>query len=302
MVDITLHPAGDTKKVVTNDGRDLAYLEFGDPDWPLVIHNHGGPGSRLEGVLLADGATKNRLRLVSVDRPGFGQSSPQQHRTYQGWAEDLVAIADALGCQHFGVSGWSEGGPWPLAAAVYIDPARLRHVTSIAGGDYGTFGDNWAAQYQDKVDARGGSLALHHKLAFHMMYEMLGLDAVHFRKSYLKHVMKLVNDYDHEILAQPAVGRAFGDESAECFAHGPDALIADADLLYRQWAFDVSTIERPVHVWQGTDDHLVPLPINKRVADAMPGAVWHEVKGGGHFIAVGEAEKIFAVAAEELGA
>ena len=34
----------------------------------------------------------------------------------------------------------------------------------------------------------------------------------------------------------------------------------------------------------------------------MPGAVWHEVKGGGHFIAVGEAEKIFAVAAEELGA
>ena len=93
-----------------------------------------------------------------------------------------------------------------------------------------------------------------------MMYEMLDLDAVHFRKSYLKHVMKLVNDYDHEILAQPAVGSAFGDESAECFAHGPDALIADADLLYRRWAFDVSTIQRPVHVWQGTDDHLVPLP------------------------------------------
>ena len=151
------------------------------------------------------------MRLVSVDRPGFGQSSPQQHRTYQGWAEDLTAIADALGYEQFGVSGWSEGGPWPLGAAAYIDPARLRHVTSIAGGDYGTFGDNWAAPYQDKVDALGGSLALHHKLAFHMMYEMLGLDAVHFRTSYLKNVMKLVNDYDREILARPAVGSAFGD-------------------------------------------------------------------------------------------
>ena len=302
MVERTLPPAGDTKKVVTHDGRDLAYIEFGDPSWPLVIHNHGGPGSRLEGVLLADGATKNRLRLVSVDRPGFGQSSPQQHRTYQGWAEDLTAIADALGYQQFGVSGWSEGGPWPLGAAAYIDPARLRHVTSIAGGDYGTFGDNWAAQYQDKVDALGGSLALHHKLAFHMMYEMLGLDAVHFRRSYLKTITKLVNEYDRDLLAQPAVGSAFGDESAECFAQGPDGLIADADLLYRKWAFDVSTIERPVHIWQGTDDHLVPLPINKRVADAIPGAVWHEVAGAGHFVAIGEAEQIFAVAAADLGA
>ena len=145
MVDSTLPPAGDTKQVVTNDGRDLAYLEFGDPGWPLVIHNHGGPGSRLEGVLLAEGATKNRLRLVSVDRPGFGPSTPQQHRTYLGWAEDLIAIADALGYQHFGVSGWSEGGPWPLASGGVHRPGsaaprdehrgrRLRHVRRQLGG------------------------------------------------------------------------------------------------------------------------------------------------------------------------
>ena len=43
-------------------------------------------------------------------------------------------------------------------------------------------------------------------------------------------------------------------------------------------------------------------PINKAVADAMPGAVWHPVEGAGHFVAVGAADEIFAVAAKELGA
>ena len=146
--------------VAAADGRHLAYLEVGDPDGPLVIHNHGGPSSRLEVRLLADSATKNRIRLVGVDRPGQGQSSPQKTRTYAGWADDLVAIADALGYREFGVTGWSEGGPWALAAAAYIDPDRLRHVSSIAPGSYGAFGDNSAAQYLSKIDALGGTLSL----------------------------------------------------------------------------------------------------------------------------------------------
>lgn len=295
-----LPPIGETKTVDTADGRKLAYLDFGDPTAPLVIHNHGGPGSRLEGQLLASGAMKNGLRLVSVDRPGIGQSTKQAFRSYESWANDLLTIADALGYREFGVSGWSEGGPWPLAAAYYLDPARLRHVTSIAGGNYGTFGSMWAAKFMDKVDSKGGRLALRHHGEFHLMYEILGLSAEHFRKSYIGYVTKLVNDYDRGLLADPAIAQAFADESAECFAQGSEPLVDDAELLYNAWAFDVTRIERPVHMWQGTDDHLVPYPINKEISDRMPGSVWHEVEGGGHFIAVGEADRIFAIAADEL--
>src|SRR5688572_24065585 len=85
-----------TRFVETLDGRKLAYVEFGDPSSPLVIHNHGGPSSRLEGRLLANGATSNGLRLVSVDRPGIGRSTPQKHRSFESWANDLLTIADAL--------------------------------------------------------------------------------------------------------------------------------------------------------------------------------------------------------------
>ena len=78
--------------VRTSDGRRLAYLEVGDPNGPLVLHNHGGPSSRLEARLLADAAIHNGLRLLCVDRPGMGQSSPQKVRTYAGWALSLIHI------------------------------------------------------------------------------------------------------------------------------------------------------------------------------------------------------------------
>jgi pimeloyl-ACP methyl ester carboxylesterase len=290
-----------TGQVATRDGRTLAYLEVGDPDGPLVLHNHGGPSSRLEARLLADSASKNRLRLICVDRPGMGQSSPQKARTYAGWADDLVMTADALGHHEFGVTGWSEGGPWALAAAAYIDPLRLRHVTSIAPGSYGAFGDNWAAKYLSKVDALGGSLALRFKPGFRLMYAALGITAKRFPETFVKQIRNSVNDYDRQVLLRPEIGTAFGDSCAECFAHGSDGLVRDAELLYRSWAFDVTTIERPVHMWQGLDDRLVPDPINKAVADGMPGVVWHPVEGAGHFLAVGEADEIFRITAEELG-
>jgi pimeloyl-ACP methyl ester carboxylesterase len=291
-----------TGEVATRDGRTLGYVEVGDADGPLVIHNHGGPSSRLEAHLLADSASKNRLRLVCVDRPGMGQSSAQKARSYSGWADDVVAVADALGYDQFGVTGWSEGGPWALAAAAYIDPARLRHVSSIAGGSYGAFGDNWASEYLSKVDALGGTLALRFKPGFRLMYAALGFSAKHFPESFVKQVRNSLNDYDQKLLLRPEVATAFGESCAECFAHGSAGLVRDAELLYGSWAFDVSTIDRRVHMWQGLDDRLVPDPINKAVADRIPGAVWHPVEGAGHFVAVGSGDEVFAIAAEELGA
>lgn len=252
--------------------------------------------------MLAESATKSRIRLVGVDRPGQGQSSPQKTRTYSGWADDIVTVADALGYREFGVTGWSEGGPWALAAAAYIDPDRLLHVSSIAPGSYGAFGDNSAAQYLSKIDALGGTLALRFTPGFRLMYAALGLTARRFPSSFVKQVRGTLNDYDQQLLLRPDVGKAFGETCAECFAHGSDGLVRDAELLYRRWAFDVAAIERPVHMWQGLDDKLVPDPINRAVADAMPGSVWHPVDGAGHFIAVGEGDDILAVAAEELRA
>lgn len=289
-------------RVVTPDGRTLTYLEVGSPTGPLVLHNHGGPGSRHEARLFADAAAGLGLRLVCVDRPGFGGSSPQHPRSFSGWAADLVSVAEALGHTTFGVSGWSEGGPWALAAAAYLDADRVRHVTSIAPACYGAFGANSAAEHLSKTDAFGAALALRFPAGLRLMYAGLGLSARRFPDSYAKQVGKLANDDDRRILARPDVREVFLAESAECFAQGSAGLVRDAEQLYRRWPFDVRSIERPVHLWQGLDDRLVPDVINREVAEAMPGAVWHQVPAAGHFVAVGAAHDIFAVAAAELDA
>jgi len=290
----------ETKSIEAKSGGSFAYVEVGDLHGPLIIHNHGGPSSRLEALLFSEAARKAGLRFVAVDRPGIGQSTAHGARSYPVWADDMTSIADALGYREFGVTGWSEGGPWALAAAAYIDPQRLRHVTSIAGGSYGAFGNNWAAKYLSRADALGGFLALHFEPGFRLMYAALGLTAEHFRKAFFSELLKASNDYDRAVLLRPGFGEIFCASCAECFAQGSDGLVRDGELLYRRWAFDVTKIERPVHMWQGLDDKLVPSAINKEVAEKMPGAIWHPVERAGHFVAIGEANEIFRMAADDL--
>jgi len=283
-------------------GRSLAYLEVGDPNGPLVLHNHGGPSSRLEAKVFASHARDLGLRFVCVDRPGQGKSDPQHGRTFAGWAEDLEAIAHAFDADRFAVTGWSEGGPWALAAAAYLDRARLVHVTSIAPGSYGAFGTNWAAKHLSSTDAMGGFLALHFRPGFQLMYELIDIAATRFPKQYKKALLNASCPADLAVLADDEVVNAIVEAGRECFRQGAEGLVTDARLLYQHWPFDVTAIQRPVHLWQGTADTFVPYAVNKPLGERMPGAVWHEVAGGGHFIASSHAAEILAIAANDLKA
>ena len=124
--------------------------------------------------------------------------------------------------------------------------------------------------------------------------------AVDFRDTYIQQLLKAINVYDQEIMRRPGFAAAFCEASAECFAHGSEGLVKDAELLYQAWDFDVRLIHRRVHLWQGLDDQLVPAAINQEIADQMPGAVWHPIPGAGHFVAIGMADEVLGLAATEL--
>jgi pimeloyl-ACP methyl ester carboxylesterase len=282
--------------------RSLFYCEVGDPNGPLVLHNHGGPSSRLEARIFAPHALKLGLRFVCVDRPGQGRSDPQQDRTFAGWAADLQAIASALGADQFAVTGWSEGGPWALAAAAYLDQSKLIHVTSIAGGSYGAFGANWAARDLSKADALGGFLALHFRPGFRLMYDLLDVATTRFPEQYKQGLLKAGCPADREALADEEALNTIVEAGRECFRQGAEGLVTDARMLYEKWPFDVTAINRPVHLWQGSSDTFVPYAVNKPLGERMPGAIWHEVAEGGHFIAISHAAEILAIAAEDFTA
>lgn len=63
------------------NGRILAWSEFGDPTGRPLLYCHGTPGSRLEAGLAHGVAVKCGLRLLAVDRPGYGHSTAAPGRT-----------------------------------------------------------------------------------------------------------------------------------------------------------------------------------------------------------------------------
>ena len=78
----------------------------------------------------------------------------------------------------------------------------------------------------------------------------------------------------------------FTEYLARCFRRSVSTGIAgwrDDDLAFtRDWGFDVSRIERPVSVWQGGEDRMVPFAHGQWLADHIPGARAHLDPHQGH--------------------
>ena len=108
------------------DGRLIAVEEYGDPAGPPVFYFHGWPASRLEAGLIPD----LPVRLLALDRPGYGRSAPQRGRTLADWPADVTAVADRLGLARFHVVGLSGGGPYAAACALAL-PDRVLGVAMV---------------------------------------------------------------------------------------------------------------------------------------------------------------------------
>jgi len=72
----------------------------------------------------------------------------------------------------------------------------------------------------------------------------------------------------------------------------------DLMIMFSDWPFTPMTLENPfdtpVHIWQGTEDTVVPANLQKYVADSLPWVQYHELQGDGHILNAypGMAEKI----------
>jgi pimeloyl-ACP methyl ester carboxylesterase len=115
-------PAGGHLKGMTDlpdfvrlaDWRVVAYLDGEDPSGYPEFGLHGTPAGSAAGP---DGDLYRaaRVRYITTDRAGYGQSSRHRGRTVADQAKDVLAVADGLGIERFSVMGGSRGGPHALA-------------------------------------------------------------------------------------------------------------------------------------------------------------------------------------------
>jgi pimeloyl-ACP methyl ester carboxylesterase len=62
-------------------------------------------------------AGERGLRMIGMDRPGYGNASAEPDRTPRSVAEATAALMDDLGVRRFAVIGVSGGGHYALAVA-----------------------------------------------------------------------------------------------------------------------------------------------------------------------------------------
>lgn len=88
-------------------GREIAYAEWEDPAGYPVVVLHGTPGSRLGRWSDDEALAATGMRQIGLNRPGYGPSTRLEGRMVSSVATDVVAVADALGLDHFAVVGTS---------------------------------------------------------------------------------------------------------------------------------------------------------------------------------------------------
>jgi pimeloyl-ACP methyl ester carboxylesterase len=112
------------------NGRRIGVAEFGSPDGPAVVLLHRSPGSRLLDPDPAATAAAG-VRLVCVDRPGYGATDPVLAPTRAAAADDLEVVVAALGLDDVALVGWSGGGQFAVEAAARAG-VRARSLTLLA--------------------------------------------------------------------------------------------------------------------------------------------------------------------------
>jgi pimeloyl-ACP methyl ester carboxylesterase len=277
--------------VAVGDDRQIGFAEFGDPQGRAVFWLHGTPGARRQIPTEArDYAERRHVRLIGVDRPGIGSSTPFQYRNVLEFADDLRTIADVLGIDEMGVVGLSGGGPYALACAAAM-PERVV-VTAVLGGVAPTIGP-------DAIG--GGVMALGAALA--PVVEVVGVPLSFVATGLIRLIRPIgsraVDVYgrvspeaDRALLARPEFKAMFLDDLLNGSRKQMAAPFADVVVFARDWGFRLDEVKVPVRWWHGDRDHIVPFEHGQHVVSRLPDAELYHLPGESHLAGLGRAEEI----------
>jgi pimeloyl-ACP methyl ester carboxylesterase len=264
------------------DGRDLAWVEYGVAAAPPVFAFHGSPGTCLTFAGLHDVAADKQVRLLAVDRPGYGRSSFDPRRTYQSWIADVRELADHLGVDRFGVVGHSSGGPNAAACARFLGDrvTGCALVSSPAPPEAAISKDemlrsNRIAQALSRFAPRLAGAAFQAGLR----------QAARRPQKMFDWMAGTVPAPDAAVLASPEVRTSLRSEITTRLAPTAGrAAMQDLALERARWGFNLHDITTSVHVWHGDVDRNVPMANGVFLAHAIPAASLHRVSGEAHWL------------------
>ncbi len=279
-------------------GRHLGAAELGDPDGFPVLWFHGTPGGRLQLPPDAPSEAAARgLRLVGVERPGTGWSTPHRYRRVRDFADDIRALADYLHMPRFAVVGLSGGGPYTLACAHSL-PERVA-AACVIGGIGPTVGP-------DAVPSYTRLLALGNPL-FSAVASPIGRVLPRMVRPIVPHAEAAIRTFarvapagDKPILLDPAFGEVLVGDLLHVLDDGLAAPLHDARLFARDWGFRLRDVAVPVHFFHGDADGIVPDSHGRHQSSKVQRGALTILPGGGHLAGYVDASRVFDALEEHL--
>lgn len=258
--------------------RTVNYCLYGPPDGTPVISHNGSPSTRWKRPNMVAAIERSGVRMLVHDRPGYGGSTRQVGRRVADAAEDVRALADALGWERFAVHGHSGGGPYALACAALL-PERVTRCAVGAGT---------APSHAEGIDFFG-RLDPSRGKAFRLALE--GEEALRpYMAKASAGIMATIAAGGPEMLLEPGEPaaaeptRALDDSAAMArlratFADSLDGWIDDQFDAVHPWGFDVAEIITPVGIWHGSHDTRMPRAHSDWLAANIPTAERFDYEG-----------------------
>jgi len=264
------------------DGRRLGWAQFGDPDGDPVFWFHGTPGARSQlphdaGHL----AVERGLRIVTVERPGTGDSTPHVYDRIVEFADDLRQVADDLDIDRFAVVGLSGGGPYLLAVAHELSDRMQAGV--VLGGIGPTRGSDSIVSHTMLLVPAAAALERVRGPLVDGLHRLVHL-VTPLADPAVDIFFRLMPGDRAHMTARPLDRRQFTADMIDANERsGLGAAINDLILFGRHWGFELRSIKVPIIFYGGSSDVIVPYLHAERQSKRVAGSRLRTYEGRGHF-------------------
>jgi len=265
--------------ITLSDGRRLEVTTAGAPAETAVVFHHGTPGGTTAWEPWLDEVENRGGFAFSYSRPGYGQSDRHEGRTVIDNAADIEEVLKHFGVKKIVSIGWSGGGPHALA-----DTTLYQNVAAITLAGVGPFG----ASDLDFLEGMGQENHVEFGAALKGPAEI-----EEWMKEFTPPIAVVTGDDIVEAfggLIGAADTKALNDGAGEGIAKSYRQALEvtyfgwmDDDLAFVEpWGFDLASITKPVELWQGNDDFMVPHAHGYWLESKIPTAKLNFVPGEGH--------------------
>lgn len=259
------------------DGRSFDYITNGIASDFAILFHHGTPGEcTLWGPWLAE---ISDVLAIAASRPGYGLSERRKGRTVADDLNDQSELLEFLGVQKFISIGWSGGGPHAINMTLH--PRCVGAITLAGVGEWGhsdlDFLDGMGPENHEEF---GAALSGIGAIEEWMRVNAPGFAAV-TGADLIAAFGGLIGAADKQALTAE-VADHYAASYRRSLSEGFYGWLDDDLAFVQKFSFALSSISKPVLVWQGDDDFMVPRAHSQWLAKHIPTAELNFVPGHGH--------------------